>query len=141
MNRPTVPPASTPQARHRMQNTRRRDTPGEVALRRELHGRGLRYLVDCRPLPGLRRRADIVFPRLKIAVFCDGCYWHGCPKHGTWPRENAEWWRVKIETTKQRDADTNVRLEGAGWLVIRVWEHEDITEAAAAIEYVVRNRQ
>jgi DNA mismatch endonuclease (patch repair protein) len=124
-----------------MQNTRRRDTPAELALRRELHSRGLRYWVDCRPISSLRRRADIVFPRLKVAVFCDGCYWHGCPEHGTWPKQNADWWRVKIERNRQRDADTDARLEGAGWLVIRVWEHEDVAEAASAIEVAVRSRR
>src|SRR5438132_871188 len=91
---PPAPPASTPATRRRMQNTKRRDTPAEVALRRDLHRRGLRYRVDFPPVPRLRRRADVVFPREKIAVFCDGCYWHGCPEHGTWPKENAEWWRA-----------------------------------------------
>ena len=138
---PPAPPASTPATRRRMQNTRRRDTPAEVALRRDLHRRGLRYRVDFPPVPRLRRRADVVFPREKIAVFCDGCYWHGCPEHGTWPKENAEWWRAKIEATQRRDADTNARLRAAGWLVVRVWEHEDITEAAATIETIIHGRR
>jgi DNA mismatch endonuclease (patch repair protein) len=116
-----------------MQNTPRRDTPAELALRRELHRRGLRYRVDHQPLPRLRRRADIVFTRRRVAVFCDGCYWHGCPEHGTWPTANAEWWRQKIEANKRRDRDTDARLAEAGWIVIRVWEHEDPDDAAARI--------
>jgi DNA mismatch endonuclease, patch repair protein len=124
-----------------MQSTPRRDTPAEVALRRELHRRGLRYRVDHPPLPGFRRRADIVFTRPKVAVFCDGCYWHGCPDHGTWPKANADWWRQKIEATKRRDADTNARLKAAGWLVVRVWEHENIGEAAAKIEAILDGRR
>jgi DNA mismatch endonuclease, patch repair protein len=126
----TVPPASSPLVRRRMQNTPIRDTPGEMALRRELHRRGFRYRVDVRPVPSLRRRADIVFTRAKVAVFCDGCYWHSCPEHGSWPKANAQWWREKIENTRRRDRDTDARLTEAGWTVVRVWEHEDPTAAA-----------
>jgi DNA mismatch endonuclease (patch repair protein) len=75
-----------------MQVTRRRDTPGELALRSALTAFGLRYRVDM-PIVGARRRADIVFTKAKIAVFVDGCFWHGCPLHGTWPKTNTEWWR------------------------------------------------
>ena len=121
-----------------MQNTPQRDKPAEIALRRELHRRGLRYRVDFPPLPTVRRRADIVFRGRKIAVFCDGCYWHGCPDHGTWPKANAAWWRQKIEDNKRRDRDTDARLTAAGWRVIRVWEHEDPVVAAARIAEVVR---
>jgi DNA mismatch endonuclease (patch repair protein) len=121
-----------------MQNTPQRDTPAEIALRRDLHRRGLRYRVDYPPLPAFRRRADVVFPRRKVAVFCDGCYWHGCPEHGTWPKANAAWWRQKIEENKRRDRDTDARLTAAGWTVIRVWEHEDPVVAAARIAEVVR---
>ena len=124
-----------------MQSTRSRDTPAEVALRRELHRRGLRYRVDHPPLPGLRRRADIVFTRPKVAVFCDGCYWHGCPDHGTWPKANADWWRQKIEANKRRDRDTDARLAAAGWTVIRVWEHDDTALAAEQIAERVRANQ
>lgn len=137
---PLVPPASTPDTKRRMQNTRRRDTPSEIAIRRELHRRGLRYRVDFPPLAELRRRADIVFPRQKVAIFCDGCYWHGCPEHGTWPKANSDWWREKIETNRRRDEDTNARLSSAGWTVIRVWEHEDPEVAAETIEGTVRTR-
>jgi DNA mismatch endonuclease, patch repair protein len=121
-----------------MQNTPRRDTPGELALRQELYRRGLRYRVDIRPLSSLQRRADIVFSRAKVAVFCDGCFWHGCPEHRTWPKNNAEWWRRKIEANRRRDRDTDTQLNEAAWTVIRVWEHEDPKLAAEQIAAIVR---
>lgn len=123
-----------------MQATRRRDTPGELALRRELHRRALRYRVDYPPLKGLRRRADIVFTRARVAVFCDGCWWHGCPEHRTWPKANAEWWREKIDANQRRDRDTDARLAAAGWVVVRVWEHESPDEAAERVAEAVRAR-
>jgi DNA mismatch endonuclease (patch repair protein) len=124
-----------------MQRTRRRDTPAELALRQELHGRGLRYRVDFAPLPGLRRRADVVFPRLKIAVFCDGCFWHGCPRHVTWPKKNRKWWQQKIETNRRRDIDTTAQLQAAGWLVLRSWEHEDVQAVADLVVTAVAERR
>jgi DNA mismatch endonuclease (patch repair protein) len=108
-----------------MKRTRRRDTSAEMEIRRRLHAAGLRYFVDRPVIPGdQRRRADIVFPRKKIAIFIDGCFWHGCPEHATWPKSNADWWREKIEANRARDLDTNERLETAGWTVLRCWEHE-----------------
>src|SRR4051794_9461541 len=110
MRVPPAPPASTPGTRRRMQRVRRRDTPLELAVRRALHRRGLRYRIDARPIQTFGRRADNTFNRAKVAVFCDGCYWHGCPKHGSWPKANGEWWRTKIEATRRRDRDTDARL-------------------------------
>jgi DNA mismatch endonuclease (patch repair protein) len=122
-----------------MRLARRRDTAPEVAIRRALHARGLRFRVD---FPVLRRtRADICFPRQRIAVYVDGCFWHGCPIHGTWPANNAEWWREKIERNRQRDAQTGQTLEEAGWTVMRFWEHEDPEIAAAAISALVSDRK
>src|SRR5262245_18000795 len=89
------PRASSPSVAKRMRATRRRDTAGELALRSALHARGLRFRVDA-ALPLTRRRADILFRPWKLAVFVDGCFWHGCPEHATWPKANAEWWRAKI---------------------------------------------
>jgi DNA mismatch endonuclease (patch repair protein) len=91
-------------------------------------------------LPGLRREADICFPRARVAVFVDGCFWHCCPQHGTLPKANADWWREKLAANKTRDRDTDARLEAAGWLPIRVWEHEQSEVAAARISKVVRRR-
>jgi DNA mismatch endonuclease, patch repair protein len=125
-----TPPASSPAALRRMQTARQRDTRPELAVRSELHRRGLRFYVDRAPIPSLRRRADIIFPRRKITVFIHGCFWHGCPEHGTWPRANAAWWRAKIERNQARDHDTVCRLAAAGWTVVTVWEHESPTDAA-----------
>jgi DNA mismatch endonuclease, patch repair protein len=122
-----------------MQQTGRRDTPPELALRRALHAMGFRYRVDRAPVRGLRRRADIVFPAARVAVFVDGCFWHGCPDHGTWPKSNGAWWRAKIQANKSRDADTNELLAQAGWRVIRVWAHEDPEVAAKEIAGAVRD--
>jgi DNA mismatch endonuclease (patch repair protein) len=87
-------------------------------------------------VPGIRREADLVFSGSRLAVFIDGCFWHGCPEHGTWPKSNADWWRAKIESNRQRDAATDDLLKEAGWTVVRVWEHEDPEEA---VERIVRS--
>lgn len=126
------PSASSELVRRRMQATRRRDTPGELALRRALHSLGLRYRVDV-SLPGTRRRADVAFSKAKVAIFVDGCFWHGCPVHGTWPKANAAWWRAKIEANQKRDRDTDRRLRRAGWRVLRFWEHVNATQAAQRV--------
>jgi DNA mismatch endonuclease (patch repair protein) len=136
--RGNVPPASSKAALDRMMRTGRRDTGAEHALRAALFRMGLRYRVDFAPLPGIRRRADVVFTRAKVAVFVDGCFWHGCPEHGTWPKANADFWRAKIEANGSRDVDTNRRFEEAGWVVIRVWEHEEPGAAARAVAKVVQ---
>lgn len=133
-----VPAPSSEEARRRMEATGRRDTAAEVVLRSILHRMGLRFRVDRAPIPGVRRRADIVFVRARVAVFVDGCFWHGCPKHGTWPKANADFWRNKIETNRQRDADTDRRLEEAGWLVLRFWEHDDPAKAAVIVADAIR---
>lgn len=117
-----------------MQGNRRRDTSPELALRRLLHAAGLRYRVDARPLYDLNRRADLVFHGRKVAIFVDGCYWHGCAEHGTVAQTNAAYWSSKIRRNRERDADTNRRLCDAGWTVIRVWEHEDPVVAAERVK-------
>lgn len=132
-------PVSGPVAA-RMARTGQRDTKPEIEVRRLLHQRGLRYRVDQPVLAGMRRRADLVFRKARVAVFVDGCFWHGCPEHATWPKHNAEFWRDKIETNEKRDRDTDQRLADAGWRVIRVWEHEVSTAAADRIEREVRAR-
>lgn len=117
----------------RLSKQRRRDTKPEVALRRELHRRGLRYFVDRAPLKGMRRRADLVFPRRKVAVYVDGCFWHSCPVHATQPRNNAQWWADKLAANVARDRDTDTRLIEEGWRVVRIWEHEDPVVAAQRV--------
>src|SRR5262249_49680193 len=100
---------------------------------------GLRFMVD-RPIVGTRRRVDLVFPRSRLAVFVDGCFWHGCPVHGTWPKANAAWWRGQIRANVRRDRGTDAGVAGAGWRVLRFWEHEDSALAAEKIARVVRRR-
>jgi DNA mismatch endonuclease (patch repair protein) len=124
-----------------MAHTGRRDTKPEVELRRLLHARGLRFRVDRPVLSDRRRRPDIVFGPAKVVVFVDGCFWHGCPEHATWPTANADFWREKIETNRLRDRDTDARLEAEGWAVVRVWEHERPVSAADRIEQLVRSRR
>ncbi|WP_081625476.1 very short patch repair endonuclease [Mycobacterium sp. 141] len=119
---------------------RSRDTRPEVALRRELHRLGLRYRVNTRPIPQIRRTADVVFPRRKVAVFLDGCFWHGCPDHYTAPRANATFWREKLRRNVARDRQVDEVLVEAGWRVLRVWEHESPAPAAARIAQIVRER-
>jgi DNA mismatch endonuclease (patch repair protein) len=123
------PVPSGPEVTRRMQVTRRRDTPAELALRSSLHSRGYRYRVDASPITGVRRRADLVFTGARVAVYVDGCFWHGCPEHGTWPKANARWWRAKIEANRARDRETDEQLRAGGWRAVRIWEHEPPLEA------------
>lgn len=132
--------ASSTAARATMQGNRRRDTAPEMAVRRLLHRTGLRYRVDAKPIPHLNRRADLVFSRARVAVFIDGCFWHGCPRHGTDTRTNSEYWSAKIAGNKTRDIDTNRRLLDAGWTVIRAWEHDDPNVIAARVRATVLRR-
>lgn len=121
-----------------MQGNRRRDTQPELAVRGLLHAAGLRYRVDARPLPELNRRADILFIRPRVAVFIDGCFWHGCPEHHTVPRSNVTYWAEKVMRNRERDADTDRLLKAAGWTVIRAWEHEPPEGIAERITAMVR---
>ncbi|MGW1490729.1 very short patch repair endonuclease [Streptomyces sp. NPDC002402] len=110
-----------------------RDTAPEVAVRKLLHASGLRYRVNV-PVPGMRRRTiDIVFGPAKVAVFLDGCFWHGCPQHATQPKANAEWWRTKLDKNMARDRETTQHLEAEGWTVLRFWEHEDPATVARVV--------
>ncbi|WP_204060648.1 DNA mismatch endonuclease Vsr [Microbispora corallina] len=132
--------ASSPAVRTIMKANRGRDSKPELALRSAIHSLGLRYRVDSPPITELRRRADLVFVKAKVAVFVDGCYWHGCSEHYRPARQNEKFWSDKISKNQARDRDTDAKLARAGWLVIRVWEHEDTAEAAEHIAQTVRNR-
>jgi DNA mismatch endonuclease (patch repair protein) len=127
--------------RRRMSRQRRRDTEPERLLRSLLHRMGLRFRVHRRPVPGLRREADLVFGPARVAVFVDGCFWHRCPDHGTFPRANGSWWDAKLAANVARDLDTDRKLAAAGWTVVRVWEHETPAEAATRVADVVRRRR
>jgi DNA mismatch endonuclease (patch repair protein) len=123
-----------------MRNTPRRDNGLELSIRRLVFAAGLRYRVDFRPLANLRRRGDLVFAGAKVVVFLDGCFWHCCPRHATWPKANRAWWRRKLLGNVARDRDTDRRLREAGWLVLRFWEHCRPEAAAKRIVAVVVRR-
>jgi DNA mismatch endonuclease (patch repair protein) len=134
-----APHASSASVRARMQATRTQDTSAELALRAALRERGIRYRVNYK-LSGTRSRADIAFVRGRVAVFVDGCFWHGCPDHGTWPKTNEAWWRAKILENRARDISIGKRLGDSGWTVLRFWEHVDPREAAQAIMDEIERR-
>lgn len=118
------PTASSAAVRARMQKQRRRDTDAEMQVRRRLHAAGIRYRVDSKPEPDLRTRGDIVWRGLRVVVFIDGCYWHGCPLHATRPKANAQWWARKLDGNVATDRRNDAALTARGWLVLRYWEHE-----------------
>lgn len=115
----------------------RRDSVPELALRRALHARGMRFTVHRRDLPGT---PDVVLSRARLAIFVDGCFWHGCPEHCVMPKNNRDWWATKLESNRQRDAAKDLRLESLGWTPVHVWEHESVDGAAAAVERLWRER-
>lgn len=122
-----------------MAKQRTRDTAAELLLRRLLHARGLRYRIDA-PIPGLpRRRSDLAFAASRVAVFVDGCFWHGCPQRKTAPKNNADWWDAKLRRNIDRDRETDAHLAELGWRVLRIWEHEDPECAADRVEAAVRS--
>lgn len=124
-----------------MRANRGRDTRPEKALRTAVHALGMRYRVNIRPIKTVRRTVDLVFTRAKVAVFVDGCFWHGCPEHYRPAKgETAAFWTDKIAANHARDADTDRLLRDAGWFVIRCWEHEQPEVAAARIARIVAER-
>lgn len=128
------PHPSSPGVTAAMKGNRRVDSRPEVALRSALHRRGLRFRKDVPLRPAERlRRVDIAFPSVRLAVFVDGCFWHGCPEHGNRPRRNTGYWSPKLARNMARDVQVNTELAAAGWTVVRVWEHEDVEIAAARI--------
>ncbi|WDG33638.1 very short patch repair endonuclease [Streptomyces sp. CA-278952] len=133
--------ASSAARRRNMQAIRSRDTKPERLIRRLVHANGLRYRVAARPLPDLRRTADLVFRPAKVAVFIDGCYWHGCPEHYVSPKTNPGYWSDKVARNVARDRDTDERLSAAGWLVLRFWEHQSSDACALSIISAVRERR
>lgn len=132
------PPVS-PAVRRNMQANRGRDTGPEMLIRSALHAMGLRFRV-AQPLPfDRRRRADITFTRVGLYVFVDGCFWHHCPEHFVTPKTRTDFWMTKILGNEARDAETNERIRQAGGTVIRIWEHDDPTEAVARITKAYRD--
>lgn len=133
--------ASSADRRRNMQAIRSRDTKPERLVRKLVHAQGLRYRVAAKPLPELRRTADMVFRPSKVAVFIDGCYWHGCPEHYVPPKTNSGYWSDKVARNMTRDRDTDQRLTDAGWLVLRFWEHEPAGACADRIAAEVEKRR
>ncbi|MFC6396454.1 very short patch repair endonuclease [Luteococcus sanguinis] len=122
-----------------MSEQKRAGTAPELALRRLLHAKGYRYRVGAK-VPGMPRRTiDVAFTRKKLAVFVDGCFWHGCPEHCVSPKNNAEWWAAKLEANRARDSDTDAALASAGWRVVRIWEHETPADAVDRIEATLKD--
>ena len=105
-----------------------------------MHRRGMRYRTSTRPIKGVPRTADLVFRSARVAVFLDGCFWHGCPEHFSPPKTNSDFWLAKIAVNQQRDRDTDRQLLEAGWLPIRIWEHEPVEAGADIVEKAVRGR-
>ena len=133
--------ASSAATRAAMQGNRSRDTAPELALRSAVHALGLRYRVAMRPIPSSRRSADLVFTAARVAVFLDGCFWHGCPDHHRPPVANAQYWAEKIARNRERDHETDQLLIETGWVVIRIWEHENPQVASLRVAEVVRSRR
>lgn len=121
-----------------MSRQRRADTQPEVQLRKALHRLGLRYRLHRRDLPGT---PDLAFVRERVAVFVDGCFWHGCPDHAVAPKANQAWWLAKLARNRERDDEKDEALRSMGWLPVHVWEHEDMTVVASAIAELVRDRR
>jgi DNA mismatch endonuclease, patch repair protein len=134
MGRKSTPPIPLDTATSaRLSRQARASTKPELALRRELHRRGLRYRINHPELPG---RPDIALTRAKVAVFVDGCFWHRCPEHGTTPRNNRDWWDAKLDRNVIRDRAKDAALAELGWIVVHVWEHETVIDAAKRVESV-----
>lgn len=134
-----MPEPLNEQVRSRFRSQRTKDTACELEVRRRLHAQGLRYRIHVRPEPSIRTEADIVFRSARVAVFIDGCFWHGCPDHFVPPKNNASWWAEKIEANRSRDARARSALVKAGWLVSVHWEHAVANDVASQIVALVRN--
>jgi DNA mismatch endonuclease (patch repair protein) len=131
-----APPASSATAR-KIMKANRSDSRLERRLRSELHRRGLRFRKHLNVMPGVRCRPDVVFTRVRIAVFVDGCFWHSCPVHGSSSKANADWWRAKLARNVERDRRNDDALAREGWTVLRFWEHQEIDEMADAVAVAI----
>lgn len=131
MTQNLTPPSDV--VRRQMQAQKTAGTRMELQVRRRLHALGYRYRVDRRPLPNEKFKGDIVWSGRRLVVFLDGCFWHGCPVHGTTPKSNTDWWRNKIEGNRARDRRVDDLLRQKGWTVLRFWEHDDTEAIVQAI--------
>jgi DNA mismatch endonuclease (patch repair protein) len=136
------PSPSSPAARRTMISNRRVDTDPEIALRAALHARGLRFRKDY-PVQihgGRATRIDVAFPRARVAVFVDGCFWHACALHGQAPKSNADFWAAKLEANRKRDRLVSSSLGRDGWAVVRAWEHEPLDDVVDRVAVAVAER-
>lgn len=123
-----------------LRRVRKRHTAPELLLRSALHRRGVRYRLHVR-VPGCPRRSiDIALTRARVAVFVDGCFWHGCGLHFHLPQHNREWWTWKVAGIQRRDLETVELLTAADWVALRVWEHEDMEQVAEQVLDLWRRR-
>jgi DNA mismatch endonuclease, patch repair protein len=128
---------ATPEGEH-LRGRRTRNTKPELALRRAVHAMGLRFRVHRTVAP--RCTPDFVLPRYRLAVFVDGCFWHGCPAHSPaqFRGPNAARWEQKLSTNRERDRRNNQAAEEAGWHVVRVWECEIRRDVSVAAKRILR---
>jgi len=136
---PDYPSPTSAAASAVMRANRGTDTTAERAIRSLLHARGFRFRKHLPIQAGMIRvRPDLVFTRQRLAVFVDGCFWHGCPDHGNVPRTNIAYWKWKLDRNRARDSAVDEALAAAGWVVLRIWEHVPAVEGATAIEAKLR---
>jgi len=140
-SRVRTPKSRSIAVRNVMRANRGVDTGPETRLRSLIHRAGLRYAIDVRPELDINRRADLVFRSAKVAIFVNGCFWHGCPKHYVLPKTNKQSWSEKVKRNRQRDEETKKLLRQRGWKVLNLWEHEDFDRPAARIVQEVRLRR
>lgn len=139
---PAAPASRSSAVRSTMQSNRRVGTKPERELRSELHRAGLRFRKDHRlDLPGGRVRPDVVFTRLKLAVFMDGCFWHRCPEHAVEPKSNEWYWLPKLQRNVERDRQADHLLRETGWKVVRLWEHTPVETAVEEVFHAVLERR
>lgn len=119
---------------------KRTGTKPEVRLRSALHRAGLRFRKDLLVrAAGLRTHPDVVFTRQRVAVFVDGCFWHGCPEHQHAPKSNRDYWVPKLRRNQERDREVDAALAADGWVVVRAWEHEPVDAVASRVADVLES--
>jgi len=131
-----TPDRLTPSERSiNMSRIRGKNTGPEMIVRSALHAEGFRYRLHARTVAG---RPDVVFPKERVAVFVDGCFWHGCPSHAVSPWNNRVFWSAKLGRNVERDRETTRELRRDGWCVLRVWEHEVEKSVDSVLRRIVK---
>lgn len=120
------------QRSYNMSQIRGTNTKSELILRYALWKHGFRYRISTK----MHGRPDIIFSKAMVAIFVDGCFWHACPEHLVWPKNNASFWKTKILSNKRRDKVVTNALKREGWRVLRLWEHEVLTNLDSCIAQV-----